>query len=64
MSTATPGPEQAAAEGGVYKLANILHPVNSTQNIAKATVSRFSAFGQKFSHEGKYAQSAPFSWAA
>jgi hypothetical protein len=51
-------------EGEVYQLANILHPVNSTQNIATATTSRFSAFGQKFSHEGKYAQSAPFSWGA
>lgn len=50
--------------GEVYQLANIMHPVNSTQNIATATTSRFNAFGQKFSHEGKYAQSAPFSWAA
>jgi hypothetical protein len=51
-------------EGEVYQLANIFHPVNSTQNIAQATTSRFNAFGQTFSHEGKYAQSAPFSWAA
>ena len=50
--------------GEVYQLTNIMHPVNSTQNIATATTSRFSAFGQKFSHQGKYAQSAPFSWAA
>lgn len=51
-------------EGEVYRLTGILHPVNSTQNIARATTSRFSAFGQKFSHEGKYGQSAPFSWVA
>jgi hypothetical protein len=51
-------------EGEVYRLTGILHPVNSTQNIARATTSRFSAFGQNFSHEGKYGQSAPFSWAA
>jgi hypothetical protein len=51
-------------EGEVYKLTNILHPVNSTQNIARATTSRFNAFGLEFSNEGKYGQSAPFSWAA
>src|SRR5512135_1407280 len=51
-------------DGEVYQLANIMHPVNSTQNIATATTSRFSAFGQEFSHQGKYAQSAPFTWAA
>ena len=51
-------------EGEAYQLTNIIHPVNSTQNIATATTSRFDAFGYKFSHQGKYAQSAPFSWAA
>ena len=51
-------------EGEVYKLTNILHFVNSTLNIGRATTSRFNAFGHEFSNEGKYAQSAPFSWAA
>jgi len=31
-------------EGEVYRLTGILHPVNSTQNIARATTSRFNAF--------------------
>lgn len=55
-------PQNPDAE--VFQLRNVVHPVNSTQNIGRATTSRFRAFGQEFSHEGKYAQSAPFSWAA
>ncbi len=51
-------------EGEVYKLTNILHFVNSTLNIGRASTSRVNAFGLKFSNEGKYGQSAPFSWAA
>jgi hypothetical protein len=38
--------------------------VNSTLTIGRATTSRFNAFGQEFSNEGKYSHSAPFSWAA
>ena len=37
---------------------------NSTLTIARATTSRFDAFGLEFSHEGKNGLSAPFSWAA
>ena len=51
-------------EGEVYQLTNIFHPVNSTLNIARTITSRFNAFGLEFSHEGKFADSAPFSWAA
>jgi hypothetical protein len=51
-------------EGEAYKLTNIFHPVNSTLTIGRATTSRFNAFGQEFSNEGKYSHSAPFSWAA
>lgn len=51
-------------EGEVYKLTGILHPVNSTFNIARTTISRFNAFGLEFSHKGKFADSTPFSWAA
>jgi hypothetical protein len=51
-------------EGEPYRLTGILHPVNSTQTIARATTSRVNAFGLEFSNEGKYGQSAPFSWAA
>jgi hypothetical protein len=51
-------------EGEVFKLTNIIHPVNSTLNIAPTITSRFNAFGHEFSYEGKYGHSAPFSWAA
>ena len=51
-------------EGEVSKLTGIFHPVNSTLTIARATTSRFNAFGLEFSHEGKNGHSAPFSWAA
>ncbi len=51
-------------EGEVYRLTGILHFVNSTLNIARTTTSRFNAFEQEFSNEGKYGHSAPFSWAA
>jgi hypothetical protein len=51
-------------EGEVYKLTGIFHPANSTLTIARATTSRFNAFGLEFSHEGKNGHSAPFSWAA
>jgi hypothetical protein len=51
-------------EGEVYKLINVLHPVNSTLNIAQTTTSRFNAFGYEFSYEGQFGDSAPFSWAA
>jgi hypothetical protein len=53
-----------APEGEVYRLTGILHPANSTLTIARATTSRFNAFGLEFSHEGKNGHSAPFSWAA
>ena len=50
----------------VYKLTDILHPVNSTLNIARTTTSRINAFGMEYSLQGewKFADSAPFSWAA
>jgi hypothetical protein len=51
-------------EGEVSKLTGVFHPVNSTLTIARATTSRFNAFGMEFSHEGKNGHSAPFSWAA
>ncbi len=51
-------------QGEVYRLTNVFHPVNSTLNIATTTTSRFNAFGHEFSHEGKFADSASFSWAA
>ena len=51
-------------EGEVSKLTGIFHPANSTLTIARATTSRFNAFGLEFSHEGKNGHSAPFSWAA
>jgi hypothetical protein len=51
-------------EGEVYRLTGIFHPVNSTLNIARTTTSRFNAFGLEFSNEGKFGDSAPFSWAA
>ena len=51
-------------EGEAYKLTNIFHPVNSTFTIARATTSRFNAFGHEFSNEGKFGDAAPFSWAA
>ena len=50
-------------EGEVYKLTGLFHPVNSTVTIARTTTSRFSAFGMEFSHEGKWGDAAPFSWA-
>ena len=50
-------------EGGVYQLTNVFQHVNSTLNIARTTTSRFNAFGLQFSYEGKFADSAPFSWA-
>jgi hypothetical protein len=51
-------------EGEPYKLKDIFYPPNSTLTIARATTSRFDAFGLEFSHEGKNGLSAPFSWAA
>lgn len=51
-------------EAEPYRLTGIFHPANSTHTIARATTSRFNAFGLEFSHQGKYGQSAPFSWAA
>jgi hypothetical protein len=51
-------------EGEVYKLTGLFHPVTSTVAIAPTTTSRFNAFGQEFSHVGKFGDSAPFSWAA
>lgn len=51
-------------EGEVSKLTGIFHPANSTLTIARATTSRFNAFGLEFSHEGKNGHSALFSWAA
>jgi hypothetical protein len=51
-------------EGEVSKLTGVFHPANSTLTIARATTSRFNAFGLEFSHEGKNGHSAPFSWAA
>ncbi len=51
-------------EGEVSKLTGIFHPVNSTLTIARATTSRFNAFGLEFSHEGKNGHSAPFFWSA
>jgi hypothetical protein len=51
-------------EGEAYKLTNVFHPVNSTLTIGRATTSRFNAFGHEFSNEGKFEDSAPFSWAA
>ena len=51
-------------EGEPYKLKDIFYPPNSTLTIARATTSRFDAFGLAFSHEGKNGLSAPFSWAA
>jgi hypothetical protein len=50
-------------EGEVFKLTNVMHPANSTLNIAPTTTSRFNAFGEEFSYEGKHGHSAPFSWA-
>jgi hypothetical protein len=50
-------------EGEVYKLTGLFHPVNSTVTIAQTTTSRFNAFGMEFSHEGKWGDAAPFSWA-
>ena len=51
-------------EGEVSKLTGMYNPMNSTLTIARATTSRFNAFGLEFSHEGKNGHSAPFSWAA
>ena len=51
-------------EAEPYKLMNLFHPVNSTLTISRATTSRFNAFGYEFSNEGKFGDSAPFSWAA
>jgi hypothetical protein len=51
-------------EGETHKLTDIYYPPNSTLTIARATTSRFNAFGLEFSHEGKNGLSAPFSWAA
>jgi hypothetical protein len=51
-------------EGEAYKLTDIYYPPNSTLTIARATTSRFNAFGLEFSHEGKNGLSAPFSWVA
>jgi hypothetical protein len=49
--------------GDVYQLTNLFHPVNSTLNIVKDENSRFKGFGYEFSHAGKFANSATFSWA-
>lgn len=51
-------------EGEIYKLTGIFHPVNSTLTVARATTYQVNAFGQKFSHEGKWGDAAPFAWAA
>jgi hypothetical protein len=51
-------------EGEPYKLKDIFYPPNSTLTIARATTSRFDAFGLAFSLEGQNGLSAPFSWAA
>ncbi len=50
-------------EGEIYHLTGIFHPVNSTLTIARTTTARFSAFGLELSHEGKWGDAAPFSWA-
>jgi hypothetical protein len=50
--------------GEVFKLTDILHPVNSTLSLARAITSRVDGFGLKLSAEGRFADSAPFSWAA
>lgn len=59
-------PEQVAPleyAGEVYKLTDILHPVNSTVNLARPITSQVNAFGLELSGEGKFADSTRFSWA-
>jgi hypothetical protein len=50
--------------GEIYKLTGILHPVNSTVNLARAITSRVNAFGLELSGKGKFGDSTRFSWAA
>lgn len=52
------------SEGEPVQVMNLLHPVNSTLTVAKATRSRVSAFGVDLAGEGLSAFSAPFAWSA
>lgn len=55
---------QLRPDGPVEMLSNMFNPANSTLTVASATRSRVSLFGMDFTHEGKNAHSAPFSWSA
>ncbi len=50
--------------GEPARLDGIFHPAGETLTVARATKSKFSAFGIDFAHEGKAGFSSHFSWAA
>jgi hypothetical protein len=45
------------------RLANVLHPSNTTLTVAPATTAHLSTFGIEWGREGQSGFSAPFSWA-
>jgi len=51
-----------AEEGTVTSFGSVIHPVNSTMNLAHATKSRIQAFGLDLDLTGKNGHSAPFAW--
>jgi hypothetical protein len=56
--------EDYVPEGGesVVVLDDLYNPINTRLTVARATRSRFNAFGLNLSAEGKNGHSAPFSW--
>jgi hypothetical protein len=46
------------------RLVGVVHPVNTTLTLARATRSRGSAFGVALSGRGKNGHAAPFAWSA
>ncbi|MGA3154787.1 MAG: DUF1326 domain-containing protein [Streptosporangiaceae bacterium] len=53
-----------ALQGGEpVRLANVLHPSNTTLTVAPASSAHLSTFGIEWGREGQSGFSAPFSWA-
>ena len=53
----------ALPDGEPVRLANVLHPSNTTLTVAPASSAHLSTFGIEWGRDGQSGFSAPFSWA-
>jgi hypothetical protein len=56
--------QPARPDGEPSRLTGLLHRVNSTLTIARATRAHVKAFGMEWDNSGKNGHSAPFAWSA